>query len=227
MDKVRRMTKYLRCVYCGQFYPMESPSDQGLRHDQYPNRCPVIPLTDDDSSPCYSCNSSTNLISQSQRSRYGWKARCKKCIDSHIVTRFEHFPYDNDIIELLHDSVGRAHIQSTGKLLRKGADPNGKRQLTMYDELSSRGVRVWNADGSPYPDTEIDQPTTPLKLVVFRISDCLLEDADLERFRSVAKLLINAGADRNEAISFAKHRYGEECFEDTGSPFDQVLQALL
>jgi hypothetical protein len=44
------------------------------------------------------------------------------------------------------------------------------------------------------PDGSI-QPTTPLRLVVFRISDCCLSNEELVRFAEIARVLLAAGTD--------------------------------
>jgi len=55
----------------------------------------------------------------------------------------------------------------------------------------------------------IIQPTTPLRLVMFRISDCLLDDEDLKQFGEIAKLLLQHGADPLPAMQIAEDRYGK------------------
>ncbi len=54
-----------------------------------------------------------------------------------------------------------------------------------------------------------NQPYTPLRLVMFCISDNLLEDADLRAHAEVAKLLIQHGAETKPAMELAESRYGK------------------
>ena len=53
------------------------------------------------------------------------------------------------------------------------------------------------------------QPDRPLKLVMFRISDCLLTDEKIQSFKTIAELLLANGADPISAMQIAESRYGE------------------
>ena len=53
------------------------------------------------------------------------------------------------------------------------------------------------------------QPDRPLKLVMFRISDCLLTDEKIQNFKEIAELLLENGADPISAMQIAESRYGE------------------
>ena len=53
------------------------------------------------------------------------------------------------------------------------------------------------------------QPDKPLKLVMFRISDCLLTDEKIQSFKTIAELLLANGADPISAMQIAESRYGE------------------
>jgi len=74
--------------------------------------------------------------------------------------------------------------------LQQGADPN-------YT-ISIAGAA---------PDAG-EQPTTPLRLVMFRISDSDLTDDDLHRYAAIAQLLVQHGADPGPAMQIAESRYG-------------------
>ena len=67
------------------------------------------------------------------------------------------------------------------------------------------------------PETDPVQPITPLKAVIFRLSDCLLVDQEFDDFHKVADALLGAGANAQEALLYAHDRYGygdiEECEE--------------
>ena len=75
--------------------------------------------------------------------------------------------------------------------LERGADPN-------YD--SHLGKTERERKGQPY---------TPLRVVMFCISDSLLEDQDLKAHAEVAKLLLKYGADPKPAMELAEERYGK------------------
>ena len=78
--------------------------------------------------------------------------------------------------------------------------------------LVSSGVDV-NAYRSGQPE-ESSQPDTPLKMVVFRLSDCLLYDSQRKILADIASILIDNGADPLPAFELAKERYGVDCFKD-------------
>lgn len=74
---------------------------------------------------------------------------------------------------------------------------------------------IWDDQGRPWPDNSADQPFTPLRLVVFRISDCCLTPAQTAAFRAIAELLVNHGADAVGAREYFIGRYGEPDAGDT------------
>lgn len=207
--------QYLICEYCNNLFPIQSPT--GTRHDRYPNGCSEIQNSDDEEIvACWTCDSNTNRITNAQKSKYGWKARCVVCVNDGVQDRFKRYNVKElagkTQVSLLEAAVSAANISETKKVLNDGADPNGKRQLWDWETVNGkRGLQpIWKSDRSIYPiPTDQDEPDTPLKLVFFRVSDCLLEDDDLDRFVIIAKLLAAAGADQAEAIAYAKNRYGD------------------
>ena len=73
------------------------------------------------------------------------------------------------------------------------------------------------------------QPTTPLCMVVFCISDCLLTDKDQMEFKDIAKLLVQAGAETGDALKMAeeRYRYDGKITDDTELDLlHQVLQVV-
>ena len=91
--------------------------------------------------------------------------------------------------ELIH-AISTYDIAAVKQCLENGADPNYA--------ISLDGVESSN----------INQPTTPLKLVMFRISDCLLDDSDLSQYLEITKILLSFGADPKPAMQIAESRYG-------------------
>jgi hypothetical protein len=210
------------------------PLEDGERHDQVSGGCAKIrPDVDSPPERCYACNSDSTTITNSQKSKWGEKALCKECTQQGKSHRFEKFPVDDVAsshpVQIFHDAISYADVDKVKECLESGMDPNAVRQLHHKDLITGRYLPIWNGDGSPYPEIDEGQPNTPLKLVVFRISDCFLEDEDLIRFEPVAKLLVAAGASCDEAIVYAKSRYGEDCFEKLreGNLFHNVLAQLL
>jgi hypothetical protein len=107
--------------------------------------------------------------------------------------------------EALMQAVERFDVEKVHACLRAGANPN-------Y-------VYEWDGDNT-------HQPTTPLRMVVFRISDNFLEDEDLNEFAEIAKLLIQYGAEVEPARQLARLRYGE--FNPNAAPnaFLDVLRVI-
>src|SRR5688500_1796568 len=94
-----------------------------------------------------------------------------------------------NINELLMDAVAYCEVQKVKECLEKGADPNYYRPIPGYDDYM--------------------QPTTPLRLLMFRLSDSLLEDHHFVQLAEIAKLLLKYGADPKPAMEIAEHRYGK------------------
>jgi hypothetical protein len=112
---------------------------------------------------------------------------------------------DPTLNEALMKAVEEHDVVGVKNCLAGGADPN-------Y-------ARTWGED-----DTH--QPTTPLRMVVFRISDNLLEDADLKLFAEIANLLLHYGADPKPAIQLAELRYGKYDPTAHQDPFTDVLRII-
>lgn len=95
----------------------------------------------------------------------------------------------------LFDAVGNLDLEKVKETLELGADPN-------YFEESYKTVTY-------HPSvTWRNQPYTPLRMVIFRSSDCMLEDEDQETLAKIAKLLLDYGATPESALEYAKQRYG-------------------
>mmetsp|Transcript_63146 Transcript_63146/g.152750 ORF Transcript_63146/g.152750 Transcript_63146/m.152750 type:complete len:243 (+) Transcript_63146:286-1014(+) len=200
---------HIRCPYCAALFPQAWPEELGLRHDEHPHGCPS-PLPDPDEMCCYSCGRAPPdaAISRTQSDKYGGAARCKDCVDGGKSERWMPSPpvHHN---AALHEAISAFDVSRVEELLRSGVDPNCPRQAVARDDRTGRRVQLFMGDGTPLADEEPGQPTTPLRLVVFRISDCLLGVDDLAAFRKVAELLLAAGADASSALEYASERYGD------------------
>jgi hypothetical protein len=97
-------------------------------------------------------------------------------------------------------------VQAVRDCLESGADPNYTRH---WDEGEPAG-----------------QPTTPLRLVMFCISDALLEDIHLRNFAEIATLLLSYGADPRPAMEIAEYRYGKYDPGFESSPFMDVWHII-
>ena len=93
--------------------------------------------------------------------------------------------------DALMDAVAFYDVKAVKDCLESGADPNYTR---FRDEDE--------------PDGYI-QPTAPLRLVMFRISDSILEDDSPKKFAEIAKILLDHGADPKPAMKIGESRYGK------------------
>jgi len=103
----------------------------------------------------------------------------------------------------LMDAVTSYNVKTVKESLEKGADPN----YSTYSKTDKE---------------DMHQPTTPLKMVMFRISDCMLEDEELRKFSEIAKLLIQYGAETGPAMIIAEVRYGKYDPIMESNPFSDV-----
>lgn len=231
---------HIRCEYCGILFPLEIKENE-LRHDQYPDNCATPILSNDNNIQCYSCGE--NDITKFSKSQINKKekSRCIECINHNIQTRYKKYS-DNLYFQRdcnkdkkdkkLYHAVACYNIEEVTQLLKDGANPNYIRQNSVYDIISNKHVYTFLSDGKEEPEYDLDnkQPTTPLKLVVFRISDCMLIDENLRDFNVIAKLLLDAGANKEGAIKFARNRYGiidNENFEDdNNNEFMNVIKTI-
>jgi hypothetical protein len=109
----------------------------------------------------------------------------------------------------LYESVDCLSLQKVTYLLQNGANPNYVRQAQIWDNKKSKWCDWYNSDGSEKPDDESYQPTTPLKLCVFKFSDCMSSESDQRMLIQIAKVLIEQGADKNSALDYFISRYGD------------------
>jgi ankyrin repeat protein len=194
---------FIRCRYCQGLYPFDSG------HVDSPLGCtsPLLPA-------CFSCNGSphdsgiTFSASQAQKLESGERARCVTCIASNATSRYLPLDPPKTLDEALEEAVSAGDPILVRKLLTQGANPNYVRQA----HVKCGGVYypACHADGAPMPeeDPEDEQPTTPLKAVGFRISDCTLGEGDLRGFKAVCDHLLAFGASPLPALRHMEHRYG-------------------
>jgi len=128
------------------------------------------------------CNRLSNCLSR-RATRLG-RANCVSATDVKRDTVGK--------MSALCEAVGKIDVEEVKKLLAAGHDPNGVR-------------RLWN----DAEDDDEGQPSRPLKMVVFRLSDALLEEDAFVKFAEIARLLLAAGADPAPARKLAELRYGD------------------
>jgi len=132
------------------------------------------------------------------------------------------------INEELMDVVSKGNVARVAELLSCGADPNHVRQSWVIDK--GRPARAFYSDGTPVPEGDpIDhQPTTPLKLVGFRISDSMLTERELLALKETAEILITHGARAAPALRHMERRRGAFHPETgvTGTAFQDVFRIV-
>jgi len=105
-------------------------------------------------------------------------------------------------------AVAACNLEKVRDSLTMGADPN---------------YTVFRDDEEP--DGYI-QPTTPLRMVMFRISDALLENKSLLDLAEIAKVLLDHGADPKPAMLLAEDRYGKYNPNADNTPFMNVWKIV-
>jgi hypothetical protein len=110
--------------------------------------------------------------------------------DTHIVgdTEYEYITTDN-VDENLLEAVSSVKYEEVRRWLSLGADPN----LDNGDSLHRYEYF----------------PRTSMTLLVFRFSDCLLSDNQVQTYLDIARLLISAGAHTEDAKRLFIMRYGD------------------
>ncbi len=121
---------------------------------------------------------------------------------------------EKNIQEYLEKGISNFDVGQVQKAIEEGADVNNKQPRTLY-----KGVAAYKY-----------QPYSPLRLVVFRISDSDLSDEDLEKYIQITQLLLQAGADAGAAMKLATIRYGKYnpslCKERVDENFYKVLDLI-
>lgn len=105
----------------------------------------------------------------------------------------------------LLDGVFSHDVALVGRCLEGGADPDGG---TVVGKESTQSAL---------------QPDSPLKAVIFCISDALLDERGLEDFRQITELLLANGADPGPARAMARQRYGDIDAENPADTFTAIL----
>ena len=109
--------------------------------------------------------------------------------------------------QLLH-AVTYHKVPEVMHCLREGADPN-------YDSYA----------GKPEAERE-NQPWSPLRMVMFCISDSLLDENGLQEFAEVTRILLQWGADPQPAMEIAESRYGKYNEPQDDSTFMKIWKMI-
>ena len=223
---INTLNKYIKCRYCGKIFNIIE-KHEACNSNNYDEANGII--------NCYSCEQKNKKYTNSQLQKME-KARCKDCVANNIFRRFAKFehlykPIDNynilDINKQLHEYVSLIDIEKVEHLLKNNANPNYIRQKTFCN--NDEWVYLYNKNGREIAEDNIYQPITPLKLCVFRISDCLLTEIDRNNIIKIAEILIKYGAnDKKECVQYYISRYGEISNEDNDNvDFIKLYKVLL
>jgi len=98
--------------------------------------------------------------------------------------------FDSTLDEKLWEAISTRDLEGVQTCLREGANPN----YSIADSEHIVGIE--------------HQPYSPLRLVVFCLSDCELNGEDLQKHYSIAKLLLLCGACPISAEELSINRYG-------------------
>lgn len=194
---------YLRCPHCNVLAPL--PSDHAL------GAC-TAPLP----RACFSCDqppppapgAAPFSARQLARLEAGEPARCARCVAAGATARHVLPPPPPTLSQELEEAVGAVDEARVAALLARGADANAVRQRGV--SLGGRWRDLFSPSGAPLPEVDVEhaQPTTPLKLAVFRAADNSLGPEDLARLARVARLLLQHGALAEPALRFMERRHG-------------------
>jgi len=175
---------------------------------------------------CFSCGGSAASLDFSARQlarlNAGEIARCVPCIAAGITARYELPPPPPSLSEQLEEAVAGVDEVRVAALLLQGADANHVRQRGV--SLGGRWRGLFSPNGAPLPEEDAGdaQPTTPLKLVGFRVADGALLEGDLGRLARVARLLLQHGALAAPALRHMELRYGAFCPQASHGGFGEV-----
>jgi hypothetical protein len=183
MTDINTLNKYIKCRYCGETYNIIEKHET-CSSNNYDETNGII--------NCYSCGQKDKKYTNSQLQKIE-KARCKDCVTNNISRKFANFEHlykngiidkldDLDINKQLYEYVSLINIKKVEYLLKNNANPNYIRQETFYNNYE--WVYLYNKDGGEIPENNIDQPISPLKLCIFRISDCLLTENDRNNIKN-------------------------------------------
>jgi len=215
--------QYIKCPYCSKTVSY----NENHLNICIPNYVDGILLN------CYSCGKQNKKYSNSQLTKED-KARCIDCVSNDIKTKFmpyrhlyineyhrEHYDVNNTIDKQLEFAVGELNLPKVNELLEIGANPNYNRQDTFQPINKFIRLLSYNADGSEKPENDDIQPSTPLKLCVFRFSDCDLTCSQRSTLIKIAEQLIKYGASAIEAKEYYECRYGTPDI-DNGEEIEEI-----
>lgn len=198
---------YIICEYCGILIHVGSNHIALCSNNHTQNYSENIGIL-----KCYSCGLANQSYSNSQIRKES-RARCQICVKNNIITK--HMPYKelafcgiSNINTKLYNSIWKINYDKVKELLTNGANPNYICQD--FADVNNVYRALYNFDGIIKSCNDVTQPTTPLKLCVFKFSDCMLTQEKQPELIKIAKLLIIHGANTTDAVKYFESRYGKK-----------------
>lgn len=194
------------------------------------NRCGTPDVEEPDH--CYTCGQGPMEFNSSQAAK-GSHARCPECVNLRRTGRFQAFRQratqgDQDVHFELMKAVEEINDANVLRALEAGANPDCARPLVVRDPQTGLHRAMYLADGTAVPQVAPEQPTSPLKMAVFRISDCMLDETSRLRLVTIARRLIEHGAPVEAARGLFELRYGSPDAdpEPDDNAFNQMYDLL-
>jgi hypothetical protein len=200
MSEEASQSVYFCCEYCGTLFSSSSNHECTLLQFQ-----------------CYSCGEKQlDKFSKSQASKEE-QQRCNECVAAKRTLRFQHFQsrafvsHSRDSQDLNHQlmyAVQDHNISKVDEILNAGANAEYIRQNSI--SWNGQWRYCFHKDGTEMPELDNLQPSTPLKMCVFRISDCT-EDNEKDN-EEIVKLLISKISSKDQilqALDYFESRYGK------------------
>lgn len=213
---------YIKCPYCSKTIKYGDPHLDSCT----PN------YIDGQLLWCYSCGEKNGEYSTSQLKKED-NARCFDCVKNGKIKKFEPYDYLSRYIphkinlasidKQLENAVSYSDIEKVNELLLLNANVNYVIQETVYCPIRHTHLFSYNIDGTEKPELDENQPTTPLKICVFKFSDCCLTDIERLKIIEIAKQLIKFGASVYEAKEYYESRYGKNPKNDLWNTFYELL----
>jgi len=107
-------------------------------------------------------------------------------------------------------AITEHNVANVLRCLQKGANPN----------------YTWTYSKDSNVNLSSLQPTTPLSLLIFVISDCLHSEKILSQYLEITKILLVNNADPKPAILLAIERYGKYRKPKEPSIFDNIYRLV-
>lgn len=206
---------HIKCPHCSQLISFKENKHGCFKNYDFVNEQILF---------CYSCGNSNKKYSTSQKNKNEY-ARCVDCVLTNYTKQFEicntKIIESLEINKLLEESVSSINLQECEKLLKDGANSNYKRHLRISSFF------IYDSYGNEIHDT-INQPSNLIQLCIFRLSDCMLTNIEVNNLLLIYKLLIAFGAyvTQND-VDFFTQRYGTPCISTEVDEWTQMYKSLI